>query len=380
MRQFFWWSINPKGTLNVYGLLQTSTLLLSIYLSIEDEDPNDAGSIYAPDSDLLGGIVYLREDDIAYTDRTEEQEGRQDSNSDGTDGESVSSSAETDSDDSVSDDERQERLLDVRIGKRKANKVPVDPRPTSRKRTSAESHRSTSQQHSALAKIVLNTRTISRTTRAKQHKAADTQRSTDLAINEYPVELELQATRHSNLAASTENICPRYQMHWRVTPGVSRQTRIFSILRIIELHMQTRYINYVLPFVFLKAGAPERDTETIWYSRNDSRFTCPRIWRMRQMTNGVSIRSESSKGGGGRMHPVPIKKECLTRFLHTRPWMLTSKPRVIYTKPSRSLVSSSLLSLFCLFPRSHLSRTLDYIIRYIILLLDRSSQYDTSMG
>lgn len=177
--------------------------------------------IYAPDSNLLGSIVYLREDDIAYTGRTGEQIGRQDNNTlDGTDSESDSESSSTDIDD---DDEHQERLLDMHTGKRKAEKVPLDPRPTSGKRTSAESDHSTSQQNSARAKIAPKTCTISRTTMARQHKSADAQQSTDLAINEYCVKLELQATWHSNLSASMENIYSRYQMHWRVITGASRQ-------------------------------------------------------------------------------------------------------------------------------------------------------------
>ncbi|KAK3821956.1 MAG: hypothetical protein J3R72DRAFT_426931 [Linnemannia gamsii] len=176
------------------------------------EDTIAVGSIHAPDSDLLGGIVYLREDDIAYTGRTEEQEGRQeqDNTSDGAESDGVSSSTDTDS-----DDENQERLLHVCLGKRKAEKVPVDPRPASSKRTSAESDHSTSLQYSA-TKIVPDTCTVSRTTRARRHTSADAQRSKDLAINEYRVELELQTTRHSNLSASTENMYSRYQMHWRV--------------------------------------------------------------------------------------------------------------------------------------------------------------------
>lgn len=53
------------------------------------------------------------------------------------------------------------------------------------------------------------------------------------------------------------------------------------------------------------------------------------------MKNEVSIRSESSEGGGERMLLVPMQRAGSICFLHMRPWMLISKPHAIYTKPRR---------------------------------------------
>ncbi|KAI7828215.1 hypothetical protein BC939DRAFT_71033 [Gamsiella multidivaricata] len=243
----------------------------------------------------------------------------------------------------MSDEEEcQERLLD-RHNKRKAKQVPGKARPA-RRRATMESGDQTAQQlstftskafvqqYSSSTPKASSATSSSKSFMAKQHRSTEAQRSRDLALNEYRVEMELQTQRHSNLATSTENMYSRYQSHWRVSAVLERGhvTGKQTLRNRTNLSIRS----------FSRSGALERDTRIISYSQNDSRFTWPRIWLRKRMKMKVSIQYVSYEERTGKLHParksIPWRRP--TDFLLMRPWVLTSRLLAIYTSLRRRIL------------------------------------------
>ncbi|KAG0349067.1 hypothetical protein BGZ54_004455, partial [Gamsiella multidivaricata] len=173
------------------------------YQAFEDSvDTPDYAYAYSDVLEGSSGNVYVEQDDPTFAERVDNQnDDTDDDTTEATDEDTDYGLDDVDSAGVVMSDEEecQERLLD-RHNKRKAKQVPGKARPA-RRRATMESGDQTAQQLSTFTSKASSTTSSSKAFMAKQHRSAEAQRSRNLALNEYRVEMELQTQRHSNLAA-----------------------------------------------------------------------------------------------------------------------------------------------------------------------------------